>query len=71
MKNTTLIKVLLTILTIVLAIVIPIWIGPETEDSLPLEWTVGVLVLIGEIILIAIVSWIFREIYNIWSKIID
>jgi len=71
MKNTTLIKVLLTILTIVLAIVIPIWIGPETEDSLPLEWTVGVLALIGEIILIAIVSWIFREIYNIWSKIID
>ena len=75
MKNTPLVKTLLTILTIVLAIVVPILVGPEkiADNKLCLlcEWFFGLLRLIGIAIVGCIVWYIFFAIYDLWDDIID
>ena len=75
MKNTNLLKVLLTIVTIAAIIFFPIWIGPETMggDKICLfcEWLFGALKLIGIIVVGCVVCWIFSIIYVAWGDIID
>lgn len=75
MKNTKLLKALLTILTIVSVIVIPIWIGPEkmADNKLCLfcEWFFGLLKLIGITVVGCITYWIFSSVYDLWDDIID
>lgn len=75
MKNTKLIKILLTVLTIVLAIVIPIWVGPEsingTKTWLIIEWFFGMLKIVGMIVVGYIAWYIFSIIYELWDDLID
>jgi hypothetical protein len=74
-QNIVTLKVLLTILTIVLAVIVPIWIGPETIDeeknSIILEWAIGALKLIGILVVIVFIVWVFYGVYSLWDEIVD
>lgn len=74
-QNIVILKVLLTILTIVLAVIVPIWIGPETIDgennSIGLEWTIGAIKLIGIFLVMIIIGFIFYGVYSLWDEIVD
>lgn len=75
MKNTTAFKILLTIATILLVTVIPIWVGPETMGNNKLcllcEWFFGVLRLIGIAVVGYLIWYVFYGIYKMWDDIIE
>jgi hypothetical protein len=75
MENKKLIKVLLTILTVIVIVVLPIWIGPSKIDnkaiSLILEWALGFGITVAAALGMAIVGYIGYIIYDFWSEIID
>lgn len=74
-QSVTVLKLLLTILTIVLAVIVPIWLGPEAIDgeknSIILEWAIGALNLIGILVAIVFIVWVFYGVYSLWDDIID
>ena len=75
MENKKLIKVLLTILTVIVIVVLPIWIGPSKIDNkaipLILEWALGFVITVAAALGMAIVGYIGYIIYDFWSEIID
>jgi len=74
MENKNLLKVLLTILTIVLIVVVPIWVGPGMIDGKKIhmlfEWVIGFLELLLTAVVIFLLSGVFYAIYEIWDDII-
>ena len=75
MKNVTLIKTLLTIVTAFVIIFLPLWIGPEkgkgTIPDLILEWVMGVIMLLTALMVIYLTYHILTLIYDLWDDIID
>jgi hypothetical protein len=75
MENKKLIKVLLTILTVIVIVVLPIWIGPSKIDNkaipLILEWALGSGLTVTAALGMAIVGYIGYIIYDFWSEIIN
>jgi len=75
MENKTLMKLLLTILTVIAIVVLPIWVGPSKTDnaSIPLigEWAMGTLIIVSVAGGMVIVGYIGSMIYEFWNDIID
>ena len=82
MKTKNIIKTLLTILTFIFIIFIPILLGSETINGKQVDiiyvWIDGFIrmlkiLLIGGIVLflLFVAYWILHKIYKIWSDIID
>lgn len=75
MENKKLLKILLTILTIIVVIALPIWVGPSKIDnrSIPLmgEWALGFVITVATALGIAVVGFVGHMIYDFWDGIID
>jgi hypothetical protein len=75
MKNTKLLKALLTIVTTFVIIFLPLWVGPEIGKGIILdlivEWFIGLLILAAAAIGISIIYYIITSIYDLWDDIIN
>jgi hypothetical protein len=75
MKNTKLLKALLTIVTAFVIIFLPLWVGPEigkgTILDLIVEWFMGLIMLVAAAIVIYIIYFIITAIYDLWDDIIN
>lgn len=75
MEYKELLKKLLTVSTIVLVVVVPIWIGPETfvEKNLNLleEWVLGAVRLVLIVLVVVFVCYIFSKVYEFWDDAIN
>jgi hypothetical protein len=75
MKNTKLLKALLTIVTAFVIIFLPLWVGPEIGKGIILdlivEWFIGLLILAAAAIGISIIYFIITSIYDLWDDIIN
>lgn len=75
MENKKLIKLLLTILTVIAIVVLPIWVGPSKIDNVSIsligEWGMGNLIIVSAVGGMVIVRYIGSMIYEFWNDIID
>jgi hypothetical protein len=75
MKNTKLLKALLTIVTAFVIIFLPLWVGPEIGKGIILdlivEWFIGFLIFAAVAIGISIIYYIITSIYDLWDDIIN
>jgi hypothetical protein len=75
MENKKLLKILLTILTVIVVVALPIWVGPSKIDNrsvpLILEWAIGLVTTVAAALGVTIVGYIGHMIYDFWNGIIN
>jgi hypothetical protein len=74
MKDKILLKTLLTIVTLITIVFLPLWVGPETGKdgvfSLVVEWFAGALALFASLVVIYLLYGLVMAIYDLWNDII-